>query len=99
MDMVTILRALSNEHRLRILEWLKDPAIHFSSKDHDVLKEGVTIGMIEKKCKLAQSTVSEYLSVLKNAELVTIERRAQSSFCKYNEQLVESFLDELYQRI
>lgn len=99
MDMVTILRALSNEHRLRILEWLKDPALNFSSKTIDISKDGVTVGMISAKMNLAQSTVSEYPSVLKNAGLITIQKRAQSSLCKYNEDLVEGFLDELYQRV
>lgn len=99
MDMVVVLRALANEHRLRILEWLKDPALHFSSKNYDVSKDGVTVGMIAQKMSLAQSTVSEYLSVLKNAELISVKKQKQRSFCHYNENLVEGFLDELYKRV
>lgn len=40
-NLIAVLKALSNEKRLKILQWLKEPRKHFSSSHCDVGKEGV----------------------------------------------------------
>lgn len=48
MNVINILKALSNEKRLQIVRWLKEPDKHFSSSHCDVSKDGVCVGLIEK---------------------------------------------------
>lgn len=67
-----ILRALSNEHRLRIMTWIMDPKTHFPpQKDGDLVKDGVCVGFITDKIGLTQPTVTSHMKVLTNAGLVT----------------------------
>ena len=92
---MTIFKALANDKRLAILQWLKEPAKHFTSNHCDVSKDGVCVGLIEEKIGLSQSTVSQYLMLLHQAGLITMERRGQWTFCKRNEKTMKAFLTEL----
>jgi DNA-binding transcriptional ArsR family regulator len=92
MNMTIVLKALANEKRLKILEWLKEPARHFKSLHCDVVKDGVCVGLIEEKSGLSQSTVSQYLLLLQQAGLITTERRGQWTFCKRNEKGWKQFI-------
>jgi DNA-binding transcriptional ArsR family regulator len=94
-----VLKALSNEKRLLILHWLKDPKAHFVSDKCDVQQQGVCVGLIEKKIGLSQSTVSQYLSQLQQASLITMERVGQWTFCKLNRKTVNEFYTELKKKI
>lgn len=95
MNMIPILKALANEKRLRILQWLKEPSKHFYSPVCDVEKEGVCVGLIEQKIELSQSTVSQYLALLQQAGLITTERKGQWTFCKRNEKAIQTFIEAL----
>lgn len=99
MNMITILKALSNETRLNILKWLKEPSKHFTSQHCDVSKEGVCVGLIEKKTGLSQSTISQYLSLLQQAGLITMERSGQWTYCKLNEKVIKDVLAKLKQEL
>jgi DNA-binding transcriptional ArsR family regulator len=92
MNITTVLKALANDKRLKILEWLKEPAKHFKSAHCDVAKEGVCVGLIEEKSGLSQSTVSQYLLLLQQAGLITTERRGQWTFCKRNDKGWKQFI-------
>lgn len=95
MNIIPILKALSNEKRLKILQWLKEPSKHFSSPICDVEKEGVCVGLIEQKIGLSQSTVSQYLTLLQQAGLITTERKGQWTFCKRNEKTIQDLINVL----
>lgn len=95
MNIIPILKALSNEKRLKILQWLKEPHKHFSSSICDVEKEGVCVGLIEQKIGLSQSTVSQYLALLQQAGLITTERKGQWTFCKRNEPAMQALIKAL----
>lgn len=99
MDIKLILKALSNEKRLQILQWLKDPEQHFHSQSTDLKKDGVCVGYIEKKIGLSQSTVSQYLQQLKMAGLITMERKGQWTFCRLNSRIIQEFFRELKQMV
>ena len=90
-----ILKAMANDKRLMILHWLKRPEEHFSSPHCDVRVSGVCVGLIEKKTGLSQSTVSQYLMQLQQAELITMKREGQWTFCKLNHQTIDAFIKEL----
>ncbi len=86
MDSLEIFKALSNKTRLQILQWLKEPELHFSVQEHaDFEQVGVCVGLIQQKCGLSQSTVSEYLTVLQKAGLLQATRVGQWTYYKRNE--------------
>ena len=99
MDMQKILKALTNEKRFKIVHWLKEPSKHFTSTHCDVGKDGVCVGLIEKKIGLSQSTVSQYLQQLQQAGLITMERSGQWTYCKLNRAVLEQFVKELNKQL
>lgn len=93
--MIAVLKALSNEHRFKILQWLKEPKKHFVSIHCDVEKDGVCVGLIEEKIGLSQSTVSQYLMLMQKAGLIATERRGQWTYCKRNEKTLRELVKKL----
>ncbi len=90
MDQVELFKALSNKTRLQILGWLKEPEKHFPEHKTNCAFNGVCVGLIQKKSGLTQSTVSEYLSILQRAGLVTATRMGQWTYYKRNEPACEA---------
>ncbi len=83
MDIERALRALANDRRLLILEWLKKPRAHFRPQvDGDLVKDGVCGVLIAEKLGVSQATVSEHLKVLAHAGLVRAKRIKQWTFYK-----------------
>jgi DNA-binding transcriptional ArsR family regulator len=80
------LQALANDRRLQILEWLKDPTSHFRPQgDGDLIRDGVCANLIAEKLGISQSTLSEHMRVLSDAELVQSKRMKQWTFYKRDE--------------
>src|SRR5579883_1416987 len=81
------LRALANDRRLQILEWLKDPRAHFPPQvDGDLVEDGVCGVFIAEKFGISQPTVSEHLRVLADAGLLRGKRIKQWTFYKRDEE-------------
>jgi DNA-binding transcriptional ArsR family regulator len=90
MDQVEIFKALSNKTRLQILGWLKEPATHFPEQPNaDFETVGVCVGQIQIKSGLSQSTISEYLSILQRADLISSTRVGQWTYYKRNKEGLE----------
>lgn len=86
MKLELALRALANERRLQILQWLKDPRRHFPRQvDGDLVKDGVCGVLIARKLRVSQPTASEHLSILVDAGLVRPKRIKQWIFYKRDE--------------
>jgi DNA-binding transcriptional ArsR family regulator len=82
-------KALANDRRLQILEWLKDPERHFPPQvDGDLVKDGVCGVLIAEKLGVSQPTVSEHLKVLTQAGLLSSKRIKQWTFYKRDEQSI-----------
>jgi DNA-binding transcriptional ArsR family regulator len=80
------LRALANDRRLQILEWLKDPRAHFRPQvDGDLVDDGVCTLLIAEKLEVSQPTVSEHLKLLSQAGLIRGKRIKQWVFYKRDE--------------
>jgi len=80
------LRALANERRLHILNWLKDPRRHFPPQtDGDLVKDGVCGLLIARKLGVSQPTASEHLNILSRAGLIRGKRLKQWTFYKRDE--------------
>src|SRR5215467_6006699 len=86
MNIAEAIRALANERRLQILEWLKDPTANFPPQvDGDLVKDGVCGVLIAEKLGVSQPTVSEHLEILSHAGLLTSKRIKQWTFYKRDE--------------
>jgi DNA-binding transcriptional ArsR family regulator len=65
------IKALANEKRMMILDWLKDPRRHFPPQvDGDLVKDGVCALLLAEKLGITQATLSEHMRVLVQAGLV-----------------------------
>ena len=83
MSIENALRALANERRLQILEWLKDPRAHFPPQvDGDLFKDGVCGVLIARELGVSQPTASEHLNILVRAGLLRGKRVKQWIFYK-----------------
>ncbi|MBI3710185.1 MAG: winged helix-turn-helix transcriptional regulator [Proteobacteria bacterium] len=86
MSIALSIRALANERRLRILEWLKQPRRHFPPQvDGDLVNDGVCGVLIARKLGVSQPTVSEHLKILSQAGLVRAMRIKQWTFYRRDE--------------
>ena len=80
------LRALANERRLQILEWLKEPRRHFPPQvDGDLVRDGVCAVLLARKLGVSQPTLSEHMRVLSQAGLVRGKRIKQWTFYRRDE--------------
>ena len=86
MPITDALKALGNERRLQILDWLKDPRAHFRPQvDGDLVEDGVCGVLIAEKLGVSQPTLSEHMRILVQAELVIPKRIKQWTFYRRNE--------------
>jgi ArsR family transcriptional regulator len=86
MKIAMALRALANERRLQILEWLREPRKHFREQvDGDLVEDGVCGLLIAEKLGVSQPTVSEHMRVLTAAKLVRAKRIKQWTMYRRNE--------------
>jgi DNA-binding transcriptional ArsR family regulator len=89
MRMEDVLKAIANERRLRILEWLKNPRKHFPPQlDGDLVKDGVCSLFIAKKLNITQPSASEHLNMLADAGLIRGKRIKQWTFYKRDEKVM-----------
>jgi ArsR family transcriptional regulator len=81
-----VIRALANDRRLQILEWLKNPARHFPAQvDGDLVKDGVCGVLIARKLRVSQPTTSEHMKILCQAGLTRPKRIKKWTFYKRDE--------------
>ena len=88
---VDVYRALANERRLLILEWLKDPRAHFPEQvDGDLVNDGVCGLLIAQKLGVSQPTASVHLKMMTGAALLTSKRIKQWTFYKRDERALRA---------
>jgi DNA-binding transcriptional ArsR family regulator len=86
MNLELALRALSNDRRLQVLDWLRNPTRHFPPQvDGDLVDDGVCGLLIARKLRVSQPTASEHLKILLRAGLVRGKRIKQWTFYKRDE--------------
>src|SRR5262245_35219321 len=84
-----VVKALANERRLQILDWLKRPRAHFPPQvDGDLVRDGVCGLFIAQKLGVSQPTASEHLRVLSTAGLIRATRIKQWTFYKRDERRI-----------
>ena len=96
MNTTDVIKALANERRLTILDWLKDPRAHFAPQvDGDLVKDGVCALLIAEKLGITQATLSEHMRVLVQAELVVPKRIKQWTFYRRDEVRIRAIKADL----
>jgi len=89
MSAADVLRALANERRLQVLEWLKNPRAHFPPQvDGDLVRDGVCGVNLARKLGVSQPTLSEHMRVLTRAGLVRGKRIKQWTFYRRDERRI-----------
>ena len=86
MPLSDALKALANDRRLQIMEWLRDPTAHFRPQvDGDLVKDGVCGLLIAEKLGISQPTASEHMKLLVQAGLVRPKRIGKWIFYRRDE--------------
>lgn len=89
MKIAIVLRALANERRLLILDWLRDPRKNFrDQQDGDLADDGVCGVLIAEKLGVSAPTLSEHMRVLIAAKLVRAKRIKQWTMYKRDEDAI-----------
>ena len=103
MEPIDVFKALSNETRLNILKWLKEPEKHFPKQGAHLpkgvsYKGGVCVGDIQEKAQISQSTVSSYLNLMQKAGLLESIRHGQWTYYRRNEEFIQQSANILKRR-
>jgi DNA-binding transcriptional ArsR family regulator len=95
-----VLRALGNDRRLQILQWLQDPEKHFPPQvDGDLVRDGVCGLLIARKLKISQPTASEHLKILSHAGLIRPKRIKKWTFYKRNDVQIKQFKKMITEKV
>jgi ArsR family transcriptional regulator len=92
MNLEKSISAINNPVRRRILEWLKDRSNFPPALPEHAGLEGVCVAYIQEKAKLSQSTISNYMGLLKQSGFVVAERHGQWTFYRRDEENIRAFL-------
>ncbi len=99
MDIEKALAALNNPVRRQILVWLKDRSNFPPALEEHADLDGVCVANIRDKAALSQSTISNYMGILKDAGLVKSDRHGQWTFYRRNEEAIQAMMDTFAQEI
>jgi len=95
MDVAAICHALGNETRYQLIKSMKNRNISTCCDRIELYENGVSVGDVVNLTGLAQSTVSQHLSVLEKAGVVYKEKRNLWSCYFLNTKVLEQFLDTI----
>src|SRR5215813_13120693 len=100
MTLSRAMQALSNDRRVQIMEWLKEPTRHFPPQvDGDLVKDGVCGVLIARKLGVSQPTASEHLKILAQAGLIRGKRIKKWTFYRRDEAGLKAFKKQILQRV
>lgn len=100
MQAADVIKALANERRLQILEWLKDPRAHFPPQvDGDLVEDGVCALLIAEKLGITQATLSEHMRVLVQAGFLRPKRIKQWIFYRRDEDRIGAIKADLLAKL
>ncbi len=100
MEVAIALRALANERRLQILDWLRDPKKHFREQvDGDLIDDGVCGVLIAEKLGVSAPTLSEHMRVLIAAKLVRAKRIKQWTMYKRDDDAIAAVKRVIQQKV
>src|SRR5580765_724485 len=100
MTLSLAMQALSNDRRVQILEWLKEPRQHFPPQvDGDLVKDGVCGLLIARKLRVSQPAVTEHLKILSQAGFLKSKRIKKWTFYRRDENAIRQIKRVIAERI
>jgi DNA-binding transcriptional ArsR family regulator len=94
---VVLLKALANDKRLLVLDWLRDPEAHFPpQRDGDLVQDGVCSLLIAEKLGVSQPTCGEHLRLLSEAGLLRSKKLKQWVFYQRDEARIAQVKEMLH---
>lgn len=93
LDIVAIFAALGNKTRYEIVRVLQNKDIGTCCNRIEVYENGVCVGDVVKLTGLAQSTISQHLSVLEKAGVIRREKRDLWTCYFLNNEVINKFLE------
>lgn len=103
MEPSLIYKALSNDTRSQIMQWLKNPEEFFDEKPYLQqglnFRIGVCVGDIQAKTRLAQSVISSYLLTMQKAGLLESERIGKWTYYRRNEKTIQEFSEYIKKKL
>ncbi|TCD28676.1 transcriptional regulator [Pedobacter psychrodurus] len=101
MKMLDVLKSISNQTRLNILTWLKDPFAYFPNEELADYSPslGVCVSDIAKKAKMSIPTVSVYLKTMSAADLLVATRKDQWTYYKRNEEAIQELAQLIKEKL
>ncbi len=91
-----VIKALANDKRLQVLEWLRDPEQHFRpQRDGNLVEDGVCSLFIAEKLGVSQPTCGEHLRVLSQAGLIRGKKIKQWVFYQRDESRIAQIKEML----
>lgn len=101
MIVLEVIKSLSNQTRLNILEWLKEPSKHFPAEELTDYKPelGVCVSDIARKAGMSVPTVSVFLKTMSAANVLTATREDQWTYYKRNEQAIQDFAKYIKEKL
>ncbi len=98
-DLIPLFRALSDPTRLEIFEFLRACSREVELNEAGECRPaGACVGDVCCRVNLASSTISHHLKELRQAGLITTERRGRWIYCRVNEDALERlrrFVDDV----
>lgn len=93
---VEIAKALANDKRLLILNWLRHPRAHFpQQQDGDLVRDGVCLLLIAEKLEMSQPSCAEHLKILRQAGLLRSKKIKQWVFYQRDEENIAAAKEQL----
>jgi len=99
MDVDLIFKALSNPLRRQVLQWLKYPEQYFAIDQGQDFQRGVCAGHIERLGNVSQSTMSNHLSILQQAGLVSVQKHGQWCYFSRNDELIQQYIKHVQETL
>ncbi|EPF81571.1 ArsR family transcriptional regulator [Acinetobacter rudis CIP 110305] len=99
MDIDLIFKALSNPLRRQVLQWLKHPKQYVLTEEGQDFSRGICAGHIERLGNVSQSTMSNHLSVLQQAGLVSVQKHGQWCYFSRNDELIQQYIQHIQQTL
>ncbi|WP_316846904.1 ArsR/SmtB family transcription factor [Pedobacter psychrodurus] len=95
MKILEVIKSISNQTRLDILTWLKDPFAYFPEEELTDYSPslGVCVSDIAKKAKMSVPTVSVYLKMMSASDLLVATRKDQWTYYKRNEEAIQQLAE------
>jgi len=94
------IRALANDCRKQILVWLKNPTKHFPPQvAGDLVEDGVCGGLIARKLRVSQLTLSEHMKILCQAGLARRKRIESRTFYKRDESGIRKIKKMIHSKV